>query len=196
VMTDDGREVLLKDDGTWEFRSTDRYANTKEGARIRLKANKSWEYIGNAPVTSKQHVRTTTLDIKLQKVEIEVYKEKVHRNIRTFSQTVFYVSIDVTPLAKKNLTTGKIDISRILARDDKGGNYRVLSTTPAVIDFSDKTRLSISIRLDGSPSVWGNAKSMELELLPDIFGIQESITLSQNINEIDKIRVEGFDNIE
>ncbi len=43
VISDDGREVLLKDNGTWEFRSNDRYANTPDGRRVRLKENNTWE---------------------------------------------------------------------------------------------------------------------------------------------------------
>ena len=34
VITDDGREVLLRQDGSWQFRSSDRFANTKEGQQI------------------------------------------------------------------------------------------------------------------------------------------------------------------
>jgi hypothetical protein len=49
VTTDDGREVLLKEDGSWTFRSTDRFANTVDGQRIRLKQDGSWAYVGNSP---------------------------------------------------------------------------------------------------------------------------------------------------
>ncbi len=93
IVTDDGREVLLKEDGSWQFRSTDRFANTKEGQRVRLKDDGNWEYVGNAPVTMEKQVRTTDLDIKLQKVVIETYEKKVQKNKRVKTQTVFYFKL-------------------------------------------------------------------------------------------------------
>jgi len=188
-----GREVRLKEDGSWEFRSTDRYANTKDGDRVRLKVNNTWEYIGNAPLTSKVQVRTTTLDIKLQKIEIEVHKEKIHKNVRTYTQTVFYLKVNVAPMAEKNITISEIDISQLRVSDDKDGIYRVLSAQPDRINLAPDSKQTITIRAEGSPFVWGDARSMKLELLPGTLGIKESITLSQNIADIDKIRVDGFD---
>ena len=193
VVTDDGREVLLKEDGTWEFRSTDRYANTKDGNRVRLKADNTWEYMGNAPLTSKLQVRTTTLDINLQRVEIEIHREKRHKNVHITTQTVFYLKVSVTPMAKNNISLSNSDLSRIRVMDNKGNTYRVLSITPGQIDLAPDSEQTITIRAEGSPTIWSDARSMEVELLPGILGIHESITLSQHINDIEEISVKGFE---
>ena len=42
-MTDAGREVLLRDDGSWEYLSDDRFGTLKDGSRARLKSDGSWE---------------------------------------------------------------------------------------------------------------------------------------------------------
>lgn len=192
-LTDDGREVLLKENGTWEFSSNDRYANTKSGHRVRLKADKTWEFVGNAPITSKERVRTTTLDIKLQKVVFEIHKEKVQKNVRKVTQTVFYLTVSVSPAAEKNVPINTADLNRILVRDDKGKTYPVISTTPNPIDLAPDSNHMITIRAEGSPSIWDGAKSMELELTPGLLGIQEPIILSQNISDMDKQNVDGFE---
>jgi hypothetical protein len=75
-ISDDGREVILKQDGTWEYRSSDRFASTEDGRRVRLKADGSWHYVGNALLASKQQLRTTDLNIKLSKVVIESLEKK------------------------------------------------------------------------------------------------------------------------
>ena len=96
VITVDGREELLKENGTWAFRSSDRFANTKDGRRVQLKEDGTWQYVGNAPMASVEQVKTTLLDIKLQKVVIEKHEKKVHKNVRVTTQTVFYDKLRFT----------------------------------------------------------------------------------------------------
>ena len=117
VITDDGREVLLKEDGRWEFLSSDRYANTEDGQRVRLKQDGRWEYVGNAPTTSDEQVRTTDLDIKLQKVVIERHEQKAQKNKRVISQTVFYVDVALSPRATNNISISKEDIALVKIKD-------------------------------------------------------------------------------
>ena len=43
ILTDAGREVLLRDDGSWEYLSDDRFGTLSDGSRVRLKLDGSWE---------------------------------------------------------------------------------------------------------------------------------------------------------
>jgi len=193
VFTDDGREVLLNEDGTWVFRSNDRFANTKDGQRVRLKDDGSWQYVGNAPLTSTAEVRTTDLDIKLQKVVIEKYETKAQKNKRVKTQTVFYLTLRLSPLAKWDVGITKNDVSLIEVKDNKGKNYPVLSIQPSPAKIKPDLDTTFTIRVDGSPQWWKNIKSMEIVFNPGIFGIKDPIALSQSIDEIDKKSVDGFD---
>lgn len=192
VISDDGREVTLKEDGTWEFRSTDRFANTKDGRRVRLKNDGSWEYMGNAPLTAKRQVRTTTTDIRLQRVVIESHEEKVNKNIRKKTQTVFYLQVNVSPLAEEGMVITGTDLSRIRVQDNKGKLYPVLSLTPNPIDLAPNSEQTFEIRADGSPSWLRGVKSMQIELAPDIFGNKDPIKLSQDVRDMKKKKVDGF----
>jgi len=196
VITDNGREVLLKENGTWEFRSTDRFANTKDGRRVRLKDDGSWQYVGNAPLVTKEQVRTTDLDIELRKAVIEKYEQKVQKNTRVKTQTVFYLNVELSPLAKNNISINKNDVSMVKVRDNEGRNYPVLSIQPIPTVFKPDSDTTITIRTDGAPQWWKNVKSMEIVFNPGIFGIQEPITLSQSVDDIDKKKVGGFEKIE
>jgi len=195
VLTEDGREVLLKEDGTWVFRSTDRYVNTKDGDRIRLKNDNTWEYIGKAPLTSKQQVRSTTLDIKLKRIVVETYKEKVHKNVRTETQTVFYLKMNLDPVARNNVSASSSDLHNIKVRDNKGNDYPVLSIYPDSVNLTPDSEQLITIRADGFPGLFSDASSIEIELLPGIFNLGESVILSQRINNVEKVRVEGFNKL-
>lgn len=193
VITDDGREVLLKADGSWEFRSTDRFANTPNGHRVRLKADGSWQYMGNAPLLAENQVQTTELDIKLRNVVIEKYEKQIQKNKRVKSQTVFYLSVVLSPRAKTNVSLGKNDVNLIKVQDNKGRDYPVLSIQPSTTTLKPGTETTITIRADGSPQWWKNVNKMALVLKPGIFGIQYPIKLSQSVEDFAKKNVFGFE---
>ena len=194
LISDDGREILLKDDGRWEFISTDRFANTKDGRRVRLMDNGTWVYVGNAPLVTKQQARTRTTDIKLEKVEFEVHKEKVHKNVRLESQTVFYVNVDVSPLAKAPLSIKEIDLSRIKVDDDKGKDYTVISVTPGTMDIAPDSNQTFVIRAEDTPSLWDGVKLIELTIEPGVLGNEETIQFSRKYHDIEEVDVKGFEN--
>jgi len=64
AVTDDGREVLLRDDG-------------------------SWEYTGHTPMIPERPPKTAQAFITLQKTVIEKHETKVQKNKRVRTQTVF-----------------------------------------------------------------------------------------------------------
>ncbi len=192
AVSDDGREVLLKDNGTWKFRSNDRYANTSDGRRVRLKENNTWEYVGNAPLTTKTQARTVTTDITLQRAVIESHKEEIYRNVRIESQTVFYLQVALSPLADKGVTIDKSALARIKVTDNQGGHYPVLSLTPAQFILVPKSQQTFVVRVDGSPSWLKGITSMHLELAPGIFGNRDAVALTMAVDDMDRKGVEAF----
>ncbi len=193
VITDDGREVLLRGDGTWVFRSTDRFASTEDGQRVRLKQDGSWEYVGNAPVVSEEHVRSTLLDMKLQNVVIERQYIKVQKNIRTRTQTVFYVNLGLSAKAKNNISLSENDVSHIEVIDNNGKTYPVLSIHPAPTELTPGSDTTLVIRADGSPVWIDDVKSMSVIFKPEIYGVQQPVSLSRDIEDFEEKKVTGFD---
>jgi hypothetical protein len=193
LISDDGREVLLKDDGSWEFRSEDRFANTSDGRRVRLKEDGSWVYVGNAPLVTKEQARSTIVDLKMQKIEIESHKEKVHKNTRTERQTVFYINVDVSPLAKQSLRVADTGLDSILVMDDKGNKYPVLSIKPDKIEVAPNSNQTFVIRARDAPTIWDGAELMEIQLPVNILGNPEPVTFSRKLYDIEQVRVEGFE---
>ena len=193
VITDDGREVLLKEDGHWEYRSTDRFANTEDGRRVRLKEDGSWSYTGNAPLKSKAQVRTSDLDIKLQKVVIETYKKKTQKSSRIKTQTVFYVQLNNSPQAKTDIHIKASDISLIEVKDNNGKSYPVLSIKPGSPELQPGTETTLAVRAEKSPSIFDDVKSMDIIFKTGIFGMQNTVTLSQRTIDFNNEDVKGFD---
>ena len=193
LVTDDGREVLLRPDGSWIFLSNDRFANTEDGQRVRLKQDGSWEYVGKAPMVTPARVRTTELDIRIQNAVIEIHERKVQKNTRVNSQTVFQVKLDLSPTAKQAISIDEKDVSLINITDNKGRDYPVLSLHPASAMLDPNSQMVVTIRVDGSPQWWKNVRSMNIVFSPGIFGIKDPISLRKYVDEIEKKKVDGFE---
>ncbi len=184
LITDDGREVLLNDDGSWTFRSSDRFASSHDGRRIRLKEDGSWQYADDAPPSPREKAQISNPEIKLEKVIIEKFAKKGFKNTRVKTQTVFYVQLNDSSLIKA--TSSDSDISLIEIKDNNGKNYPVISIKP-------DTANSIIIRAKKSPTILDDARSMEITLKAGLFGIKSPVTLSRRIVDFDKKDVDGFD---
>jgi hypothetical protein len=193
VVTIDGREILLNEDGTWKYRSNDRYANTEDGRRVRLKEDGSWRYIGHAPLKSEVQVRTTDLDIKLQKVVVEKYEKKVQKNTHVTTQTVFYVKLAHSPQAKTAISISQRDIAFIEVKDNNGKIYPVASMNTDTARLEPNAEASIVIRAEKSPSIWDDVKSMQVVFNKGIYGIDAPITLSMRVTDFQEEDVDGFE---
>ncbi|MBU2479314.1 MAG: DUF3157 family protein [Gammaproteobacteria bacterium] len=192
AISDDGREVLLKDNGTWEFQSNDRYANMPDGRRVRLKEDNTWEYIGNVPLTTKTKARTETTDITLQSAVVETHQEKNFKNIRTETQTVFNLQVDLSPLADKGVTIDNSALARIKVTDNKGEHYTNQSLIPGQFTLAPGSQQTFTLRVIGSPSWLKNPESIKVELAPGIFGNPDAVELTMSVNDLERKVVEGF----
>ncbi len=201
AISDDGRTVLLNEDGTWSFRSTDRFASTGDGRRVRLQADGKWQYVGDASgsatgkalLSSGLQLKTTQIDIKLDKVVIETYERKIQKNKRVKSQTVFFLNLSSSPQAQQDILVTSEDISNIKVSDSNGRDYTLLSIKPAPVSLKPGSQASIAIRVDGSPQWWKDVDSMEISFQPGVFGLLDSVSLVQKVADFDIQKVSGFD---
>jgi len=185
LMTDDGREVLLNDDGSWGFLTTDRFANTDDGRRIRLKEDGSWQYIENVSIKAHEKIQPSNLDITLQKVVIEKYEKKALKNTRVKTQTIFYLQLK-DPLQTKTNIIKDNDISLIEVKDNNGKSYEIISVSPG-------TTNTLVVRVDKSPSILDDAKSLQITFKSGMFNLKGPIILSQRIVDFDVVNVDGFE---
>ena len=148
--------------------------------------------MGNTPLTTSDQVRTSNLNIKLQKVVIEKYEKKVQKNTRVKAQTVFYLHLENSAQTNRNITIKNSDISLIEVNDNNGKNYPVLSLQPGSIQLKPDTNTTLVIRAEKSPSMWDDVRSMEIVFKLGIFGIQKAIILKQMTIDFSVENVDGF----
>lgn len=198
VIRDDGREILLKDDGTWEFSSSDRFATTPDGERVRLKDDNTWEFTGKAkappmapaPVQPAPVYHPRPADIELSEVVVESYGDKMGQRKRTGSQTVFYIEVTVSNTAQQALNINATDKSRIRVDDSGGKHYDVISVSPQQAILKPGARQTLTIRVDDSPEWWRQVQSMEIELPAGMIGNVDPIRISERVRNFEKRTVD------
>lgn len=183
---DDGREVILKEDGSWEYSSSDRYANTNDGRRILLKENGNWEYQSTQQQPlSQQQYRNSSVNISLDKVEIEEHKEPPtanRKNPRIKTQTSFYFTATASTLGDA-ITPSIKGSEGFSVTDDKGKRYSNIELSP---DHSGAIKpgdsVSYKLKVNSSPK-WGR-KAIQLTIDQQVFASGEDIVLTSQVANI------------
>lgn len=191
IISADGREVLLEDNGTWRYLSDDRIVDTGDGKQVRLKADGSWQHVGNTPLKTDSQVSTTDTIFLLDKVVVETQEKKVQKNTRVKTQTVFYIDVQLSPQATDNININSEIIDYIEVIDNKEKRYPVLSVSPHGVVKAGDSQL-VTVRVKKSPSVWDDARSMQVVFKKGLFGIPQTITLSRKISDFEQQKVEAF----
>lgn len=188
VLSDDGREVRIKQDGSWEFVSDDRFATTRDGERVRLKFDGSWERIEDdrnwitvpaaATSFSKDKVTEGSIQLEITEVIIESVRTRQQKNTRLRSQVV--TRINIVSTETQSFTLQPIDIS---LSDSRGKHYEIVSIAPERIQVAPDAPVEVRIIADDSPKWWG-VKFFEYEIAPGVLGNTQSLELTRSMNEV------------
>lgn len=197
VLADDGREVLLKDDGSWEYISDDRFATTGSGERIRLKADGSWEI-----VTDGQHTipgpgvvlaDTGPAQWALQDVTIETARSQrggSKKGVSKKTRTIFTLEFRGKPGAR-GTTAWTLDAQMFTVTDSGGRNYPVLSVEPSGLTLGAGKEQRVVVSADGSPH-WFTTKFFELTIAAGAVDNSDAIRLKRALSNVRKREVEAF----
>lgn len=192
----EGREILLKDDGDWEYISKDRYAITQDGRQVILKDNGRWEYVKNNEVIKVAPVHTSDvspdiLEMQLQKAELESILTRKGKRSIIDTQSVFFIDINLASHAQTTFTLSSSDINKISVTDDKNNQYKVLAIQPEISLKPGETG-TIQIRVDESPSFLSKVTFLYVNFMPAIDGISKQITVKARWDDFIKKSVDEF----
>ncbi|MYM63847.1 hypothetical protein [Pseudomaricurvus sp. HS19] len=201
AMGDDGREILLKDNGTWEYKEKDRFGTSESGSRVRLKDNGSWEFVDNkvapvpkaisAPVAAKSTFVASNLNFALQDVTIHSKKNKIpnSNNYRVESKTQLDFKVVVSEVNKSDLAIKLKDKSLFRVSDDTDKEYKILSIKPAAANLKPGQSYDFTVMVDAAPkysffSLGGQIKEMYIEIDKSVFGTGSDVKMTKSTDDI------------
>lgn len=195
VLSDDGREVRLLKDGTWEYVSNDRFATSEDGKRIRLQADGRWVEIKDdrnwiaVPAQALLHSRDVAseggFDVELSEIRIESIRTKKKKNSRLRSQMV--ATLKISSATDSSLA---LDASAFSLSDSRGRSYPLVALAPGNLSLTPGVTDTVTIIVDGSPRWWG-IKFLRLQIAAGILG-QAGVELTKSMSEITKLEVEAL----
>lgn len=188
---DDGREVLLNSNGTWEYRSNDKLATTEEGVRVRLKPDGRWEPIGNLPVKKDEQVRTSDLDVSLNTVIMEIYRKENTKSTRYDSQTVFYFDLNLSSFGN-NINAKLSHFNLFKISDSRGKSYPVLNITPQKEQLKPGDKFQFSVRVDGSPTGLFaiGTKYININIDKSVFNTDSDLKFSKRVDDLESKKMD------
>ena len=199
IVSDDGREVQLNPEGSWEYTSTDRFATTADGRRVRLSADGQWAYTGEKSAAGQkiavdqQYIDQQSLDIMLGDLVIETVRGKKSpgsKNSHKKTRTVFYITLGLEKTAKTDFSV-TLNASDFTVEDTDGRNYPVTAITPANVVIKPAGEAVITVYADGSPH-WWTTESMTVKISKAVFSSTKAITLSRAMSDAKKKQSERF----
>lgn len=192
VVSDDGRQIRLNDDGTWVQLSQDRFATNAQGQRIRLRADGKWNVMSAQDTT--QGVRSSIEPVPLQDEAIlylksvEILRREIKRSKSRHAETRMRYVVGI-----ENNTADTIRIDRAgqyRASTNRGGEYALLSVTgPA--DVSPGATAELVVVVADSPT-WFGVKHLSLEVPESALGNAAPRILNKNMNEVRRVNVDEF----
>ena len=195
VVSDDGREVKLLEDGSWKYISEDRFATTSDGKRIRLKADGSWLEVEDdrgwisVPAQSLQRSRdVATVEgykLELVDVRIESVRTRQQKNTRLRSQIVAVMKV-----SGPGLDDLKLDTSGFTVTDSKGRVYPAAALTIRSPASQEDSPAVIELIAEGSPRWWG-VKFLRLQIMAGILGPAE-VELTKAMDDVARLEVEAL----
>ena len=197
VMSDDGREILLKTDGSWEFKSNDRFATAKDGRRVRLKADGSWQYTGEQInpvqiVQSDKAAKTETgLSVEISQLRIETQRQKKSPSKKNSSKTTHSVFSVAVTLADASVPAIVPNLSKetVTVVDNDGRKYSVLSVSASTTSLKSGQSMEVVVRADGSPH-WWTTKTMSVVFEKAAFLSADSLSARYFMADAKRVDVE------
>jgi uncharacterized cupredoxin-like copper-binding protein len=201
IISDDGREIRLNDDGSWEYLSADRFATSASGKRVRLMESGQWELTGELALPTATHVAKDVkvgvgeqaMEVQLARLSVETKrgkKSESHKSTSKKTQTVFTLNLSLEKSAKavQRLSVNERDFK---VEDSGGREYDVISVTPEQLSILPGEEASIVVRVDGSPH-WFTTKAMSIVIDKSALDSDKDVELTKAMSDAKKLTVDEF----
>jgi hypothetical protein len=175
----DGREIRLKDDGTWEYVSNSIFIDTREGQRVELKPDGSWSHVGLAPVQEETQYRELAIEVSVASADIEEYVSKVGatKNTRKESFTNFYLDVTVSGSAESAVNLKQLTVDQFSIVDNKKKNYPVIEINSEKNTLAPGESTRLHLKTKGAPGGLVRTKYINLSIEPQAFRTEQAIEL-------------------
>ncbi len=195
VISDDGRQIKLNADGTWQQLSQDRFATNAAGQRVRLHPDGTWSVAPGVAPAPSPGIPTPVAALDREPVlflsDASIVRRVIERSKSKHSETRMRFVLQVDNRTSEALAVPGDLTRRLKATTSRGGNYEILSATPESRTIPAGESTSIEIWAKDSPR-WFGIKFLSVEVAPDTLGNGVTRILSKRMDEVKRVEVDQF----
>jgi len=191
ILNGDGREIRLRDDGTWEIVSDNIYLDTSEGRRVVLTPDGRWRYVGLAPVVKDDQYRELFVEVTVASAVIKETREKVGsgKNVRSSATTQFELQVAVAKSASGPLELAKLNTADFSVRDNRGNVYPVLEVSAAHNSIAPGEQTRVQLLCEDAPSGFKRSKTLTITIAKQAFATAQPVQLEIEYDNIQRERI-------
>ncbi|WP_317932452.1 DUF3157 family protein [Halioxenophilus sp. WMMB6] len=191
ILSGDGREIRLNDDGTWEVVSDNLYLDTSDGRRVILTPDGRWQYQGMAPVAAEETYRELLVAVSIISGYIEEQREKVGsgKNTRTTSFMHLQLQVHLAEAASASLDLTGLEAGNFEVVDKRGERYPVTAINPSLSHLAAGGTATVELVCEGAPGGLRPAKSVAINIAAQVFNNEQPIELELEYDDLERQRI-------
>ena len=200
VISDDGRQIRLKGDGTWVQLSQDRYATNAAGQRIRLRPDGTWNVMSHARVQAEagdtsgreRHQQQALVDEPVLYLgQVEILKRSIRRSKSTHADKRMRFVVEVDNRSQQTLHIPN-DLERLVGvLDNRGGVYTVTSVRVDTSEIAAGNRGKVYVETKDAPQ-WFGLKYLTVKVDAGGLGNEQPRLLNKRMDEVVRREVDSF----
>ena len=195
VVSDDGRQIELKADGTWQQLSRDRFATNAAGQRVRLHPDGTWSVDGRADMEGTPSGVTPVLqgraDAVMHLSDVTILRRVIERAKSKHSESRVHFVMQVDNRTGSDLMVPADLMQRLRATNSRGANYELISATARQSVVPAGERVAIDVWAEWSSFAF-RLKHLSIEVAPGTFGNSVTRVLSRNMSDVERREVDSF----
>lgn len=195
VISDDGRQIELKADGTWQQLSRDRFATNAAGQRVRLHPDGTWSVDGQADLEGAADGVAPALQGRVDAVmhlsDVTILRRVIERAKSKHSESRVHFVMQVDNRTGSDLAVPADLMSRLRATSNRGAQYELISAKARQSVIPAGERVAIDVWAEWSSFAF-RLKHLSIEVAPGTFGNSVTRVLSRNMTDIERREVDSF----
>lgn len=197
IVSKDGREIILNDDGTWEYAPEGILVETEDGKKARLKSDNTWQYVENTElqeqvVFSDQGEKTaSTTSIRLKETFITSSGPKATNIIKNSHQSSglnFVIEVTTDSTLQSSIQIENLDPKSFTVTDSKNKKYKIaeISGTAKMIRPGSTTALQITTT--SAPSrIYKTPREVYLNIAENTLGPNKAVRLKTEYRDMERL---------
>ncbi|MEQ9210915.1 MAG: DUF3157 family protein [Pseudomonadales bacterium] len=201
----DGKKILLKQDGSWEYIDETRLITTPDGRQARIKDDNTWEYVDaprTAAATSRNEEGVVTISMNTSRSqthsnqstaieyaigEVFIVEETSRAGISKATRRDSSVHFSVEISSPNDAALPVLDPRALAVKDSRGESYNIVEASLDTQNIGPGKGANLKVVTDDSPMRIFNAREIYLEVAVGALGNDEPLRLTQPMAFVDRL---------